>query len=223
MIDVVQQINAVERRVGSRVIEAGQARTVVISQVYAAPAEEVWDACTNPDRIPRWFLPVSGDLRPGGRYQLEGNAGGTIERCDPPRSFAATWEFGGETSWIEVQLTAEPDGCTRLQIEHLAPVSAERWAEFGPGAVGIGWDMALLGLAGHLSAGPSLSPAEGAAWAGSGQGRQFMSLSGERWRAASVSAGTAPAAAQAAAGRTLAAYTGAPGPNETHGADAADQ
>jgi uncharacterized protein YndB with AHSA1/START domain len=208
MIDVIQQINAVQRQVGSRVIEAGQARSVIISQVYAAPAEDVWDACTNPERIPRWFLPVTGELRLGGRYQLEGNAGGTIERCDPPRSFAATWEFGGQTSWIEVLVTPEPDGRTRLRIEHLARADDERWAEFGPGATGVGWDMALLGLAGHLSAGPSLTPAEGAAWAGSGQGRQFMSLSSDRWRDASIAAGTDPADAHASAGRTLAAYTG---------------
>lgn len=210
MIDVVQQINAVQRQVGSRVLEAGQARTVIISQVYTAPAEDVWDACTSPHRIPRWFLPVSGELRLGGRYQLEGNAGGTIERCDPPESFAATWEFGGETSWIEVRVTAEPDGRTRLQIEHLAPLSAERWAEFGPGAVGVGWDMALVGLAGHLGAAAPVSPAAGAAWAASAEGRQFMTLSGDRWRAASVAAGTDPADAQAAADRTLAAYTGQP-------------
>jgi hypothetical protein len=36
-------------------------------------------------------MPISGDLRVGGRYRLEGNASGTIERWDPPRSFAATW------------------------------------------------------------------------------------------------------------------------------------
>jgi uncharacterized protein YndB with AHSA1/START domain len=211
MIDVVQQINAVQRRVGSRVIEAGQARTVIISQVYAAPVEDVWDACTNPERIPRWFLPVSGELRLGGRYQLEGNASGTIERCDPPKSFTATWEFGGEISWIEVQLTAGPDDRTRLQIEHLALAAAMKWAEFGPGAVGVGWDMALLGLAGHLGAAASVRPGEGAAWAASGEGRQFMSLSSDRWRDASVAADTDPADAQAAADRTLAAYTGAPG------------
>ncbi len=74
--------------------------------------------------------------------------------------------------------------------------------------------MALVGLASHLSAGPSLSPEEGAAWAGSGEGRQFISLSGERWRDASISAGTEPADAQAAADRTLAAYTGARGPGQ---------
>ena len=83
MIDVTQQINAVRRQVGTRVLEVGEARTVTVSQSYDAAIEDVWDACTNPERIPRWFLPITGDLRPGGHYQLQGNASGTIERCDP--------------------------------------------------------------------------------------------------------------------------------------------
>jgi uncharacterized protein YndB with AHSA1/START domain len=153
MIDVTQQINAVRRQVGTRVLEAGEARTVTISQSYDAAVEDVWDACTNPERIPRWFLPITGDLRAGGRYQLQGNAGGTIERCDPPTSFAATWEFGGQVSWIEVWLVAEPGGGTRLVLEHIAQMDDERWAEFGPGAVGVGWDMGLVGLSIHLSSG----------------------------------------------------------------------
>jgi len=81
MIDVVHQINAVQRQVGSRLMPAGEARTVTVIRTYGAPVEDVWDACTNPERIPRWFLPVSGELRVGGRYQLEGNAGGRSERC----------------------------------------------------------------------------------------------------------------------------------------------
>ena len=88
MIDVIQQINSVRRQVGTHMLEAGEARSVTISQTYAATTDELWDACTNPERIPRWFLPVSGDLRLHGRYQLLGNAGGTIERCDAPASFA---------------------------------------------------------------------------------------------------------------------------------------
>ncbi len=171
MIDVTQQINAVRRRVGTRVLEAGEARTVTISQTYAAAIEDVWDACTSAERIPRWFLPVSGELKLGGRYQLEGNAGGTIEGCDPPKSFFATWEYGGEVSWIEVRFAAEAADRTRLEIEHIAHVSDERWAEFGPAAVGIGWDSAVLGLSLHLSGGPAMSPAEGMAWAGSARNR----------------------------------------------------
>src|ERR687895_2855880 len=95
MIDVIHEISSVERRVGGRTLEAGEARSLTISRVYDTPPEDLWDACTNPERLPRWFLPVSGDLRPGGRYELQGNASGTIERCEPPHGLAATWEYGG--------------------------------------------------------------------------------------------------------------------------------
>jgi uncharacterized protein YndB with AHSA1/START domain len=209
MIDVTQQINAVRRQVGTRVLEAGEARTVTISQSYNAPVEDVWDACTNPERIPRWFLPISGDLRVGGRYQLEGNASGTIERCDPPSSFAATWEYGEQVSWIEVRLTAEPEGRTRLALEHIAHVDDGQWAEFGPGAVGIGWDIGFMGLAVYLSSGGRADRQESADWAASAEGREFMSLASKRWCDASVAAGTDPAGARAAAERTTAAYAGA--------------
>jgi uncharacterized protein YndB with AHSA1/START domain len=208
MIDVEQQINSVRRSVGSRVLEAGEARSVTISRVYEAPIDEAWDACTNPDRIPRWFLPVSGDLRLGGRYQLEGNAGGLIERCDRPHFFAATWEFGGAVSWIEVRLSSEPDGRTRLELEHIAHVD-DHWAQFGPGAVGVGWDLTMLGLATHLSSGQAVNQQESAAWVGSAEGRTFIALSSRRWGEADMAAGADPTAAEAAAARTEAAYSGA--------------
>ncbi|WP_319463430.1 SRPBCC family protein [Micromonospora sp. RTP1Z1] len=211
MIEVTGQISAVERTVGSRALPAGKARVSTISQTYDAPLEDLWDACTSAERIPRWFLPISGDLRLGGRYQLEGNASGTVERCDPPHGFAATWEYGGEVSWIEVRLSPAGEGRTRFELEHVAHVDDERWAEFGPGATGVGWDMGLLGLASHLAAdGSGVDPAEAAAWMGSDEGRRFMTLSSERWGEASVAAGTPADEARAAAQRTTAAYTGVP-------------
>ena len=212
MIDVVHQINAVRRQVGTRAFEAGDARTSTITQVYDAGLGEVWDACTNPERIPRWFLPVSGDLRLHGRYQLEGNAGGTIEGCDPPNGFSATWEYGGEVSWIEVRLRAEPDGRTRFELEHIAKLDDERWAEFGPGATGVGWDLGLMALTAHLASGEAVDPAAVATWMASEAGKQFMTLSSRRWCEASVAAGTDPAEAEAAAGRTTTAYAGEEAP-----------
>ncbi|MFG1779746.1 SRPBCC family protein [Micromonospora sp. NPDC049051] len=211
MIDATEQINAVRRQLGRRVLEAGEARVMTISQTYDAPLEDVWDACTNAERIPRWFMPISGDLRLHGRYQLEGNAGGTVERCDPPKSFAATWEFGGEVSWIEVRLTPVEDGRTRFELEHVAHVDQERWDQFGPGALGVGWDLGLLGLASHLAAdGSGVTPEESEAWMVSEQGRRFVTESSERWGEASVADGTDAGQAQAAAGRTTAFYTGTP-------------
>ncbi len=210
MIDVKQQINAVRRTIGSRVLEAGEARVSTISQTYDATVEDVWDACTNPERIPRWFLPVSGDLRLNGRYQLQGNAGGVIERCDPPKSFAATWEYGGDVSWIEVRLTPDGDGRTRFELEHVAHVSDELWAQYGPAATGIGWDLALLGLAQHLAGSPPMDPQESQTWTLSGDGKEFATLSGQKWYEADVAFGTADEGARAAADRAVAFYTTAP-------------
>jgi uncharacterized protein YndB with AHSA1/START domain len=212
MIDVIHEINAARRQVGSKMLEAGQARTVTVARSFDAELEDVWDACTNPERIKRWFLPISGDLREGGRYQLEGQAGGTVQRCSAPHGFAATWEYGGEVSWIELRLTSEASGRTRFELEHTAHVDDQRWAEFGPGAVGVGWDLALLGLVGHLGFVVAPSPSEGAAWAASEEGKQYITLSSQAWREASVAAATEPEQARAAAERTTAFYTGAPVP-----------
>jgi uncharacterized protein YndB with AHSA1/START domain len=207
MIDVIHEINAVRRQVGTRTLEAGDARVVTVSRTYDAPVDDVWDAVTNPERIPRWFLPVSGDLREHGRYQLEGNAGGTIERCDPPKGFAATWEYDGDVSWIELRLSPAAEGGTRLELEHTAHVDDDFWSRYGPGATGVGWDLGLMGLHLHLSSGQSVEFLDVMAWDTTVEALQFKTLSSERWRDASVAAGTDPAAAQAAADRTTAFYT----------------
>ena len=213
MIDVYDHVSAVERRVGSRTLPAGQARVVTVARTFAAPVDDVWDACTNPERIPRWFLPITGDLRVGGRYQLEGNAGGVVERCDPPGGagvpgFVATWEFGDQVTGIEVRLTPGPGGHTLLTLDHVGHVDDAFWAEFGPGAVGIGWESGLLGLAGHLGAPGVPTPDQGPAWMASDAGRAFVTRSAAGWSAAHVAGGGDPVAARESADRTVAAYTG---------------
>ena len=206
MIDVTHRISAVARTVGTRTLAAGEARVVTVARRYPDPVEEVWDACTTAERITRWLMPVRGELRLGGRYQLEGNAGGVVESCDPPRSFTATWEYGGEVSWIELQLTPEGNG-TRFTLEHIAHVDDARWAEFGPGAVGVGWDSMLLGLTMHLEGDLSITPAAAMEWLVSPEGVRFVTESSTAWCAAAIAAGEDPAAAEAAAKRTTAAYT----------------
>jgi len=183
------------------------AEGVTISQTYPTTVEDLWEAVTTEERIPRWFLPVSGDLRLGGRFQLEGNAGGTIEQCDPPRHFRATWEFGGDVSRIDVRVSAEADGHARLEIEHSGITGGEHWLQFGPGAVGIGWDMGLHGLAMHLESGAPVDPEVAANFLTSAEGRALVTSSGEAWYAAHVAAGEDSEQARAAADRTIAAYT----------------
>ena len=135
------------------------ASTVTLTRLYDTSVDDLWDALTSKERIPRWFLPVEGDLKLGGRYQLKGNAGGTITACTPPSHFAATWEFGGGTSWIDVN-AGGGRGKARMTLEHTAIIE-DHWNQFGPGAVGIGWDLAVTGLERHLATGRVGRPCDG--------------------------------------------------------------
>jgi len=166
----------------------------------------LWDAATNSERLPRWFLPVSGDLRPGGRYQLEGNAGGTIERCEPPSFLALTWEFGEAVSWVELRVGAESGGRSRLTLTHIAHVDAH-WEQYGPGATGTGWDLGLASLAHHTDK-PEAEPLDESELSGSPEGKAFIRACCEAWGRAAVAAGEDEGHAMAAAGRTAAFYTG---------------
>lgn len=200
------QISAVRRGLSSLEHRGTPARVLTVEQSYDTSAADVWDALTDPERLSRWFLPVEGDLREGGRYQLVGNAGGTVERCDPPRSLALTWEYGELVSWVEVDLV-ESGGRTTLVLRHIAHPD-ERWERYGPGAVGIGWDMTLLGLALHLETGAANDPEAFMVWSTGEDGADFMRRSNDRWYDADVADGSDPVDARARADRTFAFYTG---------------
>jgi len=211
MIDIVRQIEAVEREVASGRLPAGEARTVRLRRTYDAPIEDVWDAITDPERVSRWFLPLSGEYRVGGRYQLEGNAGGTILACEAPRRLRVTWVFGepasdADVSEVEVRLTPSGAG-TALELDHIAIVPEDRWAEYGPGAVGVGWEMGLLGLTLHLEGGSVGDPI---AWQLAEEGRDFATRSSEAWGAANIAAGADPAAAARSVAGTTAFYAPPP-------------
>lgn len=192
--------------------DAAAERRSFLSRSFATDPDDLWDALTSPERLPRWFLPVSGDLRLGGRYQLEGNAGGSIEVCEPPRLLRVTWEMGDSTTRLTVTLhpTGTHPPVTTLELEHGGPVPDEMWARFGPSATGVGWDLTLSGLARHLRTGEDNHPEEFMAWSTSGEGAAFVQGSGDRWRAADVASGAAPGEAVARAQRTIAFYTGQP-------------
>ncbi|MES2451969.1 MAG: SRPBCC family protein [Pseudomonadota bacterium] len=182
------------------------ASAVTLTRLYDTSTDDLWDALTSRKRIPRWFLPIEGDLQQGGHYQLEGNAGGTITACTPARHFAATWEFGGGMSWIDVSVVAE-QGKARLTLEHIALIE-DHWNQFGPGAVGIGWDLAVAGLSRYLATGAATDRAEAEAWMGSPAGKDAMRQSGELWRAAHVASGVDAASAKERSDRTIAFYLG---------------
>jgi len=208
MIDITREIEAIHREVGARTIPAGAARVVRLQRDYDASIEDVWDALTNPERISRWFLPISGEYRIGGHYQFEGNAGGQILECERPHRLKATWVYGempgeADISEVEVRLSPVGDGATRFVLEHAAVVPEDRWAQFGPGAVGVGWEGGLLGLALHLRGGSVDDPI---AWQVSDEGRDFATRGSEAWGAANVASGADPAIAAEGVANTTAFY-----------------
>lgn len=165
MKDLIDELQAVRREVGTDTLPAGEAQVITLSRRYPAAVEDVWDAVTDPERLARWFLPVTGDLRLGGTYQLEGNAGGEIRVCQPPRHLQVTWILGPppgpeDSSLVDVTLDDDGDGGTRLTLTHTAVVPPDMWDTYGPGAVGVGWDLGLLGLAAHLEGVDLGEPAE---------------------------------------------------------------
>ena len=211
MIDVVREIGATQRELGRGQIPAGEGHAVRLRRTYNAPIEEVWNAITSPERIGRWFLPISGEYRLGGRFQFEGNAGGEIKSCERPNRLRVTWvamDTGNpaDVSEVEVRLTPAGEDQTLFELEHIAVVPDEMWNEYGPGAVGVGWEGGVLGLELHLQ-GREAAIEDREMWPFTEEGREFMRLSSVAWGEANRASGADDATVDRTVANTLAFYT----------------
>jgi uncharacterized protein YndB with AHSA1/START domain len=99
-----------------RRIAAGEARVAVFTRTYDASVDDVWDACTDPERLRRWYWPVSGDFRLGGRFEQPGMGSGEIVRCEPPRLLVLS--LAGGVDEIELRLEPAGAGATLLELQH---------------------------------------------------------------------------------------------------------
>ncbi|WKU42713.1 SRPBCC family protein [Streptomyces sp. VNUA116] len=194
MADVIDLINAMHRQVRDTETPKGTGRSIIMRRTYDAAVHDVWEACTDPERLGRWFLPVTGELKPGGRYQLEGNAGGEVLRCEPPRLLRVSWIFGepkeGDLSEVEVRLTPEGEQRTLFELEHTAIVDPAFWDTYGPGATGVGWDLGLVSLSMYLTEGEAFDREATQAWSESEEARSFLVASSEAWGKANTDYGT---------------------------------
>ena len=204
--NVEENLGAVDRSVASLERDGQPAHAVILARTYATTHEDLWDAVTSADRIPHWFLPITGNLELGGSYQLEGNAGGRITACQPPSSYAITWEFAGFVTWVDIRVAAEGPRSARFSITHTAHHS-EHWDTFGPGATGVGFEMGLLGLYMHLTD-PDQPRPDPMEFAMSPDGKALLTGSGHAWGEAAIAAGADAGLARAAAASTIAFYTG---------------
>ena len=75
---------------------------------------------------------TSATLALGGRFQVEGNAGGTVLECDAPRRYLVSWEIMGGASQVEVVVEPDGDGA-RLTLTHSGENVRDFYEQFGPG------------------------------------------------------------------------------------------
>ncbi|MFH5230404.1 SRPBCC family protein [Antrihabitans spumae] len=209
MKDVLDELAAARRTMGTATLPAGDAYTVELRRCYDAPVDEVWNAITDPERLGRWLRPVTGNLRLGGSFELDGGEHGEILHCDPPRRLRVSWLFGPEadewpgTSEVEVLLTPSPAGGTEFELVHAAAVGEPMFPTYGPGSGGVGWDLHLLTLARFLADGEVLDH-EGLEE--SPEGREFIRRSAAAWGHAHLAAGGEPEQVAAAVTATTEFY-----------------
>lgn len=206
-MDITQFLQSTSRELASGIKDGEPVKILKASRTYATDQESLWNLVTNPEKLQQWFLPLEGDLKVGGRFQFQGNAGGEILACKKPDFVHVTWEMQGQPSWVELHFTAA-EGGTTLVLQHTASVPKEFWDTYGPGAVGIGWELGLLGLDMIVITGETMKDEDKHTWPGTPEGKEFVKASSEGWAQASIADGTPPAAANEARDQVFKFYTG---------------
>ena len=119
MSPAAPDVSLTHHELRQRRLPAGDARCAVFTRTYDAGIEDVWDACTDPERLRRWYAPVAGDLHLGGTFTQGDFGQGTVVRCVAP-SMLTVHLGGGDpvTDQIELRLRSNGDGTTVLEFEH---------------------------------------------------------------------------------------------------------
>jgi uncharacterized protein YndB with AHSA1/START domain len=103
-----------------RRISRGDARVAVFKRTYPASIDDVWNACTNPERLARWYVPITGELRVGGTFEQHPMGSGVITHCDAPRELKLS--LGGGADEIELRLSEVGDAKTALELQHATTI-----------------------------------------------------------------------------------------------------
>ena len=186
--------------------EGKPAASVQLARRFDVGPRAVWNAITSPEEIAKYFGTITGDLKLGGSYAIQGNASGVIEACEPLAHVALTWEFAGDISWVELNMDPATRPGVSLELTHTSVLSPH-WDQYGAGATGVGWESGFLGLFRYLVH-PDQVEVDEEAFAASDEGKHFVSTSSQGWAEASILAGTEPEAARIAAEHTTSFYLG---------------
>ncbi len=132
----------------------GEHGAIRAEDVFDTDIDDLWSACTEPERLRRWIGEVSGDLRPGGAIHAEfvstWSGAGRIDVCERPQRLLLTMEPGtDDEAQIEAWLTSE-GARTRLVVEERGlPLDHLH-------AYGAGWQAHLEDLGRSLTGGASV-------------------------------------------------------------------
>jgi uncharacterized protein YndB with AHSA1/START domain len=103
-----------------------KAEPFVIERTYNAPAEKVWQAITDKDKMKQWYFDlaefkpeVGFEFRFDGGLELQYHHICKITEVEPGRKLTHTWQYEGYPgeSFITFELFAEGDK-TRLRLTH---------------------------------------------------------------------------------------------------------
>jgi len=134
-----------------RIEQAGHTVTAVFDRHYATTPADLWQACTDPERLARWFAPVSGDLGEGGAFTIHFDDADTpqcrVLSCEPPRRLAWEWPVGAAATLVTAEVSADGDGA-RLVLRH------ERLRASQAAGYAAGWDTYVRRLDADLADDP---------------------------------------------------------------------
>jgi uncharacterized protein YndB with AHSA1/START domain len=145
------ELTEVTKRLG-RIERVGDTVAAVFDRHYDTSPEDLWEACTQPERLARWFAPVSGELRRGGRFTIHFDDGDTpacrVVTCEAPARLVWEWPLGERVSLVTVEVRADGDG-SRLVLRH-GGLTATQGAGYAAG-----WDAHLRSLEARLGNTPA--------------------------------------------------------------------
>ncbi len=195
VVDAVRRSLEIDDRIDEQAPGgAGRVRVVLTltTNIARAPAR-LWPLLTTPRGLAQWFGPVDGELREGGRFEASDGAGGRILQVQEPHRLGLTWRRGTEEDPLLLRLDPEDDGTTLLVLRHTALLDAEEFARTGPGALALGWELALLALAAHTDGWHATClvpvPSPGPDWLHGPEGGRYVRAWAVRWAAEAIAAG----------------------------------
>lgn len=203
-MNIANEINTVIRKITT----SSEAHQVVLERVFDTDTADLWNACTDEERLSRWFEPVRGNLAPGGRYTLtKSGTEGAILRCEPQRHLVITWEYQGHISHVDVDFAPTPGARSVLRLIHHCPPD-DHWETYGPAATGVGWEESLRALSLYLAGDPRCAPDHVEKFASTPEGHELTRRTADSWGRVDQEAGTPASTAEIRARRTTAFYLG---------------